>query len=61
MVLGLLASHLLRNLKEKLHQTSYTGKEFFIQDYYNKNNRVNLTPLKQKVERFLKGGLIFKR
>lgn len=39
------------------HQMGLNGKEGFIQDYHNRWERLNLTPLKQKAEEFLSIGV----
>lgn len=40
-------------VKEKLYQMEVNGKGNFIQVYCNSGERLNSTPLKQKVEEFL--------
>lgn len=39
---------MLANVKEKLHWVEQIGKENFIQDYWNRRERLNSAPLKQK-------------
>lgn len=45
----------MANVKKKLNQIWYIGKEDFIQDYCNRRERLNSIPLggKKKMERFL--------
>lgn len=46
-------NYILSLLHPNDHQMELNGKEGFIQDYHNRGERWNSTPLKQKAEEFL--------